>query len=594
MSVDVVGPDNREYQFPDGTDKAAAVAYFKKKGIGAAPASAAPAAPSTSSAANKFDAYAASDQPKSTPREPVTRGTDFTQRIGQRVQQNIASIPQAVSDVLKQSKGQPTVGPMVDKFLHGKSGQQQFGIADTATAGARTAFDQLHGFYQSWKKDPANFAGDVLTAYIGAGAEIPKSLREFLSKKPEPGKPAPAADALPPELQKKYTEALDKANAAHAEAMERYNKAVKSQSEDLVEARRKLADARKEWVDKAFASKQSAATAEKVANRRQVLDVAKQEYTRLADESIKSAHKSVRGSLDQRWQDMRNRVGADTPVHVESIADAIDRGQAMLQGVPEDLKIFKDIMGQITEERELVPGEKKSAATELKEDIGFDAARTHYSALGDKVYSTEGNLRRALKEVYNAYDTELTKTASGTGNGGMYARLKADWSQYMQDWHDMSSVATGGSPLARALRAADLGYVEQQALSKAGQRMIQQLARYREFGGDPVMVAKIRQLAGEAKSLPKVKPSAMPKPLNASESQPKEAPKRPELKEVPRPKVPAEEPLRHKVGRATARIAGKMLGAKAGSVVGHPLMGYGIGGEAAESLFDKFIENTPK
>ena len=35
--VTITGPDNREYQFPDGTDKTAAIAYFKKKGIGAAP-----------------------------------------------------------------------------------------------------------------------------------------------------------------------------------------------------------------------------------------------------------------------------------------------------------------------------------------------------------------------------------------------------------------------------------------------------------------------------------------------------------------------------------------------------------------------------
>ncbi len=35
MSVQVQGPDGNTYQFPDGTDKTAAVAYFKKKGIGA-------------------------------------------------------------------------------------------------------------------------------------------------------------------------------------------------------------------------------------------------------------------------------------------------------------------------------------------------------------------------------------------------------------------------------------------------------------------------------------------------------------------------------------------------------------------------------
>jgi hypothetical protein len=34
MGVDVTGPDGKDYQFPDGTDKTAAIAYFKKKGIG--------------------------------------------------------------------------------------------------------------------------------------------------------------------------------------------------------------------------------------------------------------------------------------------------------------------------------------------------------------------------------------------------------------------------------------------------------------------------------------------------------------------------------------------------------------------------------
>ncbi len=41
MPVTVKGPDNNVYQFPDGTDKAAAIGYFKKKGIGVQQSSAA-------------------------------------------------------------------------------------------------------------------------------------------------------------------------------------------------------------------------------------------------------------------------------------------------------------------------------------------------------------------------------------------------------------------------------------------------------------------------------------------------------------------------------------------------------------------------
>lgn len=46
MPVTVQGPDGKMYQLPDGTDRDAAIGYFKKKGIGAAPPEA-PAAPMT-------------------------------------------------------------------------------------------------------------------------------------------------------------------------------------------------------------------------------------------------------------------------------------------------------------------------------------------------------------------------------------------------------------------------------------------------------------------------------------------------------------------------------------------------------------------
>src|ERR1700690_2898617 len=52
MGVQVTGPDGQMYQFPDGTDKAGAIKYFKTKGITGKsqqpqPKAAAPAAPST-------------------------------------------------------------------------------------------------------------------------------------------------------------------------------------------------------------------------------------------------------------------------------------------------------------------------------------------------------------------------------------------------------------------------------------------------------------------------------------------------------------------------------------------------------------------
>lgn len=45
--VPVQGPDGKQYMFPQGTDKDAAIGYFKKKGIGAAPAQPSPAGGTT-------------------------------------------------------------------------------------------------------------------------------------------------------------------------------------------------------------------------------------------------------------------------------------------------------------------------------------------------------------------------------------------------------------------------------------------------------------------------------------------------------------------------------------------------------------------
>jgi hypothetical protein len=78
MPVQVQGPDGKTYQFPDGTDKAAAIGYFKKKGIGVkqdnipSMSSATPAAPSFRERVGAF--VDAATQPIANPPRPTTVG----------------------------------------------------------------------------------------------------------------------------------------------------------------------------------------------------------------------------------------------------------------------------------------------------------------------------------------------------------------------------------------------------------------------------------------------------------------------------------------------------------------------------------------
>lgn len=266
----------------------------------------------------------------------------------------------------------------------------------------------------------------------------------------------------------------------------------------------KVAEARREWVQRAYEAKESTRAQAKVEGRREALKSAQKRYAELIRENVKAAHSSIRASLDARWNHLREIVGTEHPVSPTGIYEAVEKSRAMLAGVPADLKIFNDVFKEITEPDTFIesPEGPKPAP---KEYITFDNARTHYSALGEKAYAADGNLRRALFNVYEAYDQALSKTATEAGAGKQYASVKKDWSQYMRDWHDMSSAATGGSPLARVYRAVDNPVVTAHVMSKFGDRLFATFARYDKYGANPSLLSKLRNNVQETLTLPKVK-----------------------------------------------------------------------------------------
>lgn len=310
----------------------------------------------------------------------------------------------------------------------------------------------------------------------------------------------------------------------------------------------KVAAARADWVRKAYESKQAGQQAAKVAARREALEHGQKAYTKLVDENVKSTHKAVRGDLDSRWNAIRDKIGTDTPVQAPPLYQAVESARGMLAGVPADLKIFNDIVKEITEKGENVETESGELQKVAKPSIPFDDARTQYSAIGEKAYGAEGNLRRALFTLYEAYDKALTSTAESAGAGKEYGALKSDWKNYMQDWHDMRGQATGGSPLARLLKAVDDPVVAGQVLGKFGDRLMQTYAKYNKYGASPTLMSKLRDLNAVNKALPKsVRVPNMPERLSPT-PEPK-LPEKPPVEQLHRDVIPIEEARHQKLER---------------------------------------------
>jgi hypothetical protein len=245
--------------------------------------------------------------------------------------------------------------------------------------------------------------------------------------------------------------------------------------------------------------------------------------------STKQAYAAVKAQLDQRWDNLRLKIGNETPVDMGPVADALQTARTkVLRGFPQDLQMFNSMLSEPAQELQAesgawlpssaVGGAKGPVEWEIEggepAPLTFDAARIRYSSLGAKIYESGGNLPgqvyRALKMVRDALGEQLENTAKAAGQGKQYKDLLADTTEFMNDWRDMSPEARGGSPLARLRQAVDAPVAERKAEGSSGERLVKLLDKYREYGADPDAARQVRDLGEEAKSLGKVKEPAPP------------------------------------------------------------------------------------
>lgn len=547
--VKVIGPDKKEYQFPDGTTKDAAIRYFRSKVVGAS---------------------GGVSRPEVKPKVPIPKELQgeqpYASRMIDRFGENMEGIPSMVSDLFRRSR---------QLYVEGKNVGGVSGASKMVSAPFRAEAETLTGM----GKGALSMTAPAILARLASGEDSAKinadAVAFFLSSMlGEPAKPALEAGAkiatkpfekigsgariLSQEISGAGKEpviraarsreaAIETSQAKHQgaveQAVEHHREAVGKHARELAESSAKHieqeAAAREKWVQKAFEHKQGKSEAAKVSARKETLERSTEASTKILKQNIDTAHEAVRSALGARWNALRDQVGKDTPLDSVKIGNAIEMAkQRFLMGSPESLKVFNDLMKQMEFEGDQIAAEGGGLQPALK-PLTWDEGRVHYSALQDKIYSGElpGNILRGLRHVADTVDSQLKKVATEKGAGETYSKLKSDWSQYMDDWKDMSSVATGGSPLARALVAQDPGFVSSQVLGKAGERMMQMAARYNQYGLSPRLMSRIRGMNAELKSLPKVKVSAEPAPYEAPAlPKGKEAPR---MKEIAKPAVPA-------------------------------------------------------
>ena len=291
---------------------------------------------------------------------------------------------------------------------------------------------------------------------------------------------------------------------------------------DIEKAATKTAEAQKEWVQKAAEAKRQQAEAVKVAARKQALDKGQEAYANRLRDNIQKTFQTVKGRLDSRWHSLRTtpikRGGSltvlkDEPLSSPAIAETVDVAEKkFLQGSPESIKQFRDLMNWMKADEGMI--DTSGGAKSKLKPITWDEARTHYSALGDRMFSGDlpGNVRQAIRFVRDeGLGKQLRAGAERAGALPQYESLLHDWSNFENDWKDASSVTLGGgSPLARALKAPSGATLAPQVLGKTGDLLMQRLGKYIDAGGSPTTAAALRKLNAESKSLPKIKSPELP------------------------------------------------------------------------------------
>jgi hypothetical protein len=582
---------------------------------------------------------------------PVPRNlqtpTDFSSRIGQRIEQNAYMVPKAIDQATGASPFDPTSSAAAKHFAGTDSPTTLGKVVGAATIVPRFLYDQG----KSYLEDPARAVGDVVTmAPELAEARFPGD-KTYGRKPVESGSMTPPS--LSPDQQAKYTESIDKANAEYREKSQAYHEKM---SKLFDEAKREAIEAQKEHTQKTETAKQ--AHADKVAKAqadfeaevasgakskgewqakmdavneskrqaaaveadRRALQQEQQGHVATVRQGAQELYANIKQTIKNAWDSVRDQLPLkeDTAVPTTKIVNTVNRAiKEELLGSPGNLRQFKDLMKQLGMDDFVDEGDGLSETSGKPEnwDSDWKTLRVHSSALGRALAAGDlpANVYRSLKMVRESVEGTLGDVAASYGAGDAYKQVKAADHAFRNDFEDLGNVALGeGQPISRLVRAPSDTFAADQILGKPGDILVKNLNKWDATGKLGKAVERARAIRTQIKSLPRVTVLREPPPFQGATPTlqtipPPDLPEKPgipeakkaypvppELQEVKRP---TPEPPKKSAAKAPgwlrklARIGGGSAGAAAASTLPyplkHPFMAYREVGRAAESLADR-------
>lgn len=366
MPVQVTGPDGRQYQFPDGTDKAAAIGYFKKKGIGVK----APTAP----------------QP-----EARTIGNylnEGVRGVGRGLENDVTGVAQALRHPLKTATG------ISDQSRTAyQEGLKEFEQTKGATLPQRTAAAALTGL------ENAPVIGGMVQKAEEGGTKIasPEALgaaTEGITTLAAPevaGRGVAKVMSKVPEVARAITKTTPKETAALVDETQKTNAGSAAKAGEAKAVETKRADLQKQIHETSRELQARTETA-----REHALKVGNEKYNTVNEKlnPIPADMETIHGLYHEAAESI-GEAGVE-PTVVKRLGTALEHGAEL--SYKDEQALYSELGKELS--KGTLPGETYHAYDLLQEGIGEDMQRIADSQGQGAQLSDARNYWRRLKQTF--------------------------------------------------------------------------------------------------------------------------------------------------------------------------------------------------
>lgn len=473
QGVMVQGPDGSQYSFPDGTTKEAAIAYFKKKGIGGTPKQTTPMSPT---------ALALEKQVLASKMEEAQGQST----VGSRARESAIGVlePLTIPNVAAGIKTvATTVGDLgtvtnPDRIVKGVGE-----LRDLAKGIYHAAVDPLSNYIDAIKTGDydkaANASGGILSQTVPTVGMIPGA------ESPLPGTPALPNLNIVGKLRegarntaktltgsgnyRVTTPMIDKFNegiAKTAESQTAANAAVAGKNAESAAAAAetnriaaeaaaaKTAELKAGHVDTVNQTLQSNRDALLAKSRAEGITRSVEEGSKRLGESVNDLNLKLREEANGKYAKVRELVSQDPGVPLTDMAQAAREAQAKLKGSTENIKQFRELIRTSPEESavhtsagDVHPGDRlydmlaEQGLLETGGSIPFDELQGYSSEIGRKLAQggVPGDIYQALKYLKDKIDTAKGVIAERNNAGLQLKDADSFYHDYMDLFYDKDS-----------------------------------------------------------------------------------------------------------------------------------------------------------